>query len=78
MLAMEVLNNFNNDMNFSCDAHLNDVKRMASRAIVNMYYNDKRLESTAKVRKQKVNEFKSRQRTKRAKNEEKCLTSSAK
>ena len=70
MLALEVLNNFIHNSNFACDKHLDAVRKLSSRAVVNVYFNNKRLEKTALERKQKVVGFKSNKRSKKAKGED--------
>ena len=69
-LALEVLSNYNNNVNFSCETHTEIARRMASRIVVNVFFNNKRKEKSAQVRKQAVGTFKTRQRTKKAKGEE--------
>ena len=70
MLALEVLNNFNNSVNFACDEHKDAARRISARAVVNVFFNNKRLEKSAQVREQKVAKFKSNKRTKKAKGED--------
>ena len=70
MLAMEVLNNFNNNVNFACEKHIDAARRISARAVVNVFFNNQRIEKSAQVRKQKVAAFKKRQRTKKAKGED--------
>ena len=70
MLALEILNNFNNNANFSCDKHLDAAKKLSSKTIVNIFYNNKRLERSALERKQAVVAFKSNKRSKKAKGED--------
>ena len=60
----------NNNANFSCDKHLDAVKKLSSRTIVNIFYNNKRLERSALQRKQTVVAFKSNKRSKKAKGED--------
>ena len=70
MLALEVLNNFNNSVNFACDEHKEAARKMTSRAVVNTFFNNKRLEKSAQVREQKVAKFKSNKRAKKAKGDD--------
>ena len=70
MLAMEVLNNFNSNVNFACEEHLDSARRIAARAVINVFFNNKRLEKSAQVRKQKITTFKKRQLAKKAKGED--------
>ena len=69
-LALEVLNNYNNNVNFSCETHRENARKIASRAVVNVFFNNKRKEKSAQVRKQAVGSFKTRQRKKKAMGEE--------
>ena len=70
MLAMEVLNNFNNNINFACDKHKDAARGISARAVVNVFFNNKRIEKSAQVRKQRVTAFKKRQCAKKAKGED--------
>jgi hypothetical protein len=64
MLAEDVLNNYTAGVYFTCDAHKDSGKRMATRIIINIFYNNKRLISTDNVRKQQVKDFKKLKRLK--------------
>ena len=53
----------------ACDKQIDGARGISARATVNVFFNNKRLEKSAQVRKQKVAAFKKRQRTKKAKEE---------
>ena len=69
-LALDVLNNFVHDASFACEEHCEAAKRLTSRTVVNVFFNNKRLETTALQRKQKVAKFKELKRSKKAKGDD--------